>query len=147
MDINFFLLILRIAFVILLYLFLLQIIRAIRRDIRSARSGSIASKKMPMVTGQLVVIDGSSLGLAPGTRFKVDPVTTIGRSPTNTIVLEDSFISSENTIIRWQGDSWWVEDLNSHNGTLLNHRRVVQPSPAHSGDILQIGNVKFKLVL
>jgi len=146
MDLDVFLLILRIALVVLLYLFLWQVIRAVRADVRrasNARPGAVGPAAPP---GALIVVDPGPLPLTPGLRIPLEPKTTLGRSPTNTIVLEDSFVSSQHTLLYWNNKQWWVQDLQSRNGTLLNQQPVLQPVALHPGDILQIGHVKLKFV-
>jgi hypothetical protein len=147
MDLDVFLLILRIGLVVLLYLFLWQVIRAVRADVRragSAKPGAPMASVLP--AGALIVVDPGPLPLAPGQRIQLEPRTTLGRSPTSTIVLEDSFVSSEHALLFWNNKQWWVQDMQSRNGTLLNHQRVLQPVALHPGDIVQIGNVKFKFM-
>lgn len=139
-----FLFILRILLVALIYLFLIQLIFIVRRDIvrlgaETARAGTTTRKG----TGYLVVVKPGPMPLRPGHRLDLDPTapTTIGRGPTNTIVLEDSRISSEHTKITFHERLWWVEDLGSRNKTFLNGNQVPvgQSVPARPGDLLVLG--------
>src|SRR5579864_8147920 len=98
MTLDVFLLILRILFIILLYLFLMQVVIAITRDLKkttTAPDGS-AANATPAV-GHLVVVDSGPSRIAPGTSFPLKLQTTIGRGPTNTIQIPESFISGEHT--------------------------------------------------
>jgi hypothetical protein len=147
MDLDVFLLILRILLLILLYLFLWQVIRAVRADLRRASSGAGVPSRHQPLSASLVVIDPGPLPLAIGQRIPLQARTTLGRSPTNTIVLEDSFVSSEHALLFWHDKQWWIQDMQSRNGTLLNQQRILQPAAIKQGDTLQIGNVKFKFVL
>ena len=98
MQLDQLLLILRILFIVLLYLFLMQVVIAITRDLRkTAAISSDESSKGPRVVGHLVVVDSGPSNILPGTHFDLEPQTTIGRGPTNTIQLSDSFISTEHT--------------------------------------------------
>ncbi|MGH2515020.1 MAG: FHA domain-containing protein, partial [Ktedonobacterales bacterium] len=71
-------------------------------------------------------------------------VTTIGRAPINTIVLESTFVSTEHTRIIYKDKSLWVEDMWSRNGTLLEQQPVTTPTPVKPNQILQVGDVRFK---
>src|SRR6266446_1710369 len=96
MTLDVFLLILRILFIVLLYLFLMQVVIAITRDLRrTAASSEGMDSKGPPVLGHLIVVDSGPTNILPGTRFDLQPQTVIGRGPTNTIQITENFISSE----------------------------------------------------
>jgi len=141
LSLEFIILALRIAVIFLLYLFVYQVVRVIVRELRTAGTEqSVASQY-----GSLVVINPGQSGLAPGKRFPLGPVNTIGRTMENDIPLNDSFLSSEHAMLQWDGQSWTIEDLESTNGTRLNGREVVQPTPLDYGDTIQVGHVDLKL--
>ena len=73
--------------------------------------------------------------------------TSLGRSPTNTVALNDSFASGEHALIMLRGGQWWLEDRGSSNGTLLNGYRVEEPVVLSAGDIIVVGQVELKLEL
>jgi adenylate cyclase len=71
--------------------------------------------------------------MAAGTAF------SIGRAPTNDLVLNESKVSRNHAMIRLQGDKlYYVLDLGSSNGTILNGRRVSIPCALKSGDEITI---------
>ena len=77
--------------------------------------------------------------------FHLAPITTIGRNNRNTIVLRDSFVSGEHALLEWRDTQWWLEDLGSRNGTQLNGVRLSDPTVISAGDIIMIGDIRFKL--
>ncbi len=144
LQLDQFLFILRIVLVALIYLFLIQLIFVIRRDLSktAARGGTVrVGTTTRQAMGYLVVVKPGPMPLRPGHRIDLEPVTTIGRGPTNTIVLEDSRISSEHMRITYHDKLWWVEDLGSRNKTFLNGQQVPvgQAVPARPGDLLTLG--------
>jgi pSer/pThr/pTyr-binding forkhead associated (FHA) protein len=141
------LLALRIALVALLYLIILQVVAVARRDLRQAARASTSARGQGPVIGHLVVIDNGSTHLTPGQRLGIEPITTLGRSPTNTIVLESTFVSTEHTRILYRDHSLWVEDLHSRNGTLVDGKPVTEPVAVTVGTVLQVGDVKFKFAV
>ncbi len=147
MQLDTFLLILRILFIVLLYLFLMQVVIAITRDLRkSAVQSDDGSGRTAPVLGHLIVINsGPSTSVVPGTRFDLEPQTTIGRGPTNTITISDNFISSENTRLWFRNGKWSVQDAGSVNGTFVNGQPAREALPANPGDIIRIGFIEFKL--
>lgn len=77
--------------------------------------------------------------------FPLSPVTSIGRAKTNTVVLEDDYVSSEHALLMLRGHQWWLEDLNSRNGTLLNGVRLTEATVISPGDVIVIGNMQLKV--
>ncbi len=146
MTLDVFLLILRLLLIVLLYLFLMQVVIAITRDLRKTAATSEGSgNKAPPVVGHLVVVDSGPSNILPGTRFDLAPQTTIGRGPTNTIQLTDNFISGEHTRLWFRNGSWYVQDAGSTNGTYVNNQPAREALAARFGDIIQVGFIRFKL--
>ena len=146
MTLDVFLIILRLLFIVLLYLFLMQVVIAITRDLRktAAASENFEKKALPVV-GHLIVVDSGPSNILPGTRFDLSPQTTIGRGPTNTIQLTDNFISSEHTRLWFRNGLWYVQDAGSTNGTYVNNQPAREALAARFGDIIQVGFIRFKL--
>lgn len=71
--------------------------------------------------------------------------TTVGRHPSNDIVLSLDSISRFHARIDRRGDYFILQDLNSSNGTMVNSERVSQVG-IHHGDQVTFGNVEFKFV-
>ncbi len=140
-SIGVILLLLRVAVVFLLYFFLWQVIQVIKRDL--TQTSPLSSPVSPY--GQLVVIRSGQSGIAVGKVFPLNAVTVIGRNPNCDIVLNDSFLSSEHARLERRNGVWWLEDLNSTNGTFLNGFEVSGPTEVHPGDAIQVGRVELRL--
>lgn len=146
MTLDVFLIILRLLFIVLLYLFLMQVVIAITRDLRKTAAASESFEKKPLpVVGHLIVVDSGPSNILPGTRFDLSPQTTIGRGPTNTIQLTDNFISGEHTRLWFRNGLWYVQDAGSTNGTYVNNQPAREALAARFGDIIQVGFIRFKL--
>ena len=78
------------------------------------------------------------------TEYQLRPVTAIGRSSDNHIVIEDPFTSTHHAVIVWRDQRWYIEDLESHNGTQLNDIQMTEPIVLTSGDIIRIGETELK---
>ncbi len=139
---DIFILALRIAFIGLIYLFLWQVVRVITRDLRQAVAAD-AMQPRPKY-GRLVVIEPGQSRLAPGTIFTLQAVTSLGRKPSSTIVLEDDFVSGDHTLISWREGRPWLEDAGSTNGTFLNDAEVTRPVALSEGDIVGVGGARLK---
>ncbi len=91
---------------------------------------------------QLVVVEG---GGTPGGAFRLEGETTIGRAPTCTIGVEDSYASAVHSRIFERDGAWFLEDLGSTNGTYLNRRKVSGPTQLSVGDRIAIGNCSWEV--
>jgi Nif-specific regulatory protein len=74
--------------------------------------------------------------------FRLTPgqVTTIGRAPTNRVVIPDDICSRNHCEVFQVGGRWVVRDLDSRNGTLIDGNRLTKDVPLTEGDELQIGD-------
>lgn len=129
---------------LVLFLLLMGVTREMRLRLPTAQpvSGSVS-------VGRLRVIQaGSDPNRRPGMLLSLQPDTSIGAQKDNAIVLNDRFISAHHARVRWDGVSWWVEDLNSTNGTYVNRQRVQPGSsePLSSGAMLEIGDMAFEMI-
>ncbi len=85
--------------------------------------------------------------LLTGTVYPLTALTSIGRSPTNSIPIDDNFASSEHALVALRNGQWWLEDRSSRNGTLLNGMQVTQPVIVTDGDIITIGKIALRIDL
>lgn len=72
------------------------------------------------------------------------PRITIGRSARNDLCVEDPFASRLHAEVRSRGDSFWLSDLGSANGTLLNDVRMTVPVMLRDGDVIRIGETAIE---
>lgn len=70
---------------------------------------------------------------------------TVGRAADNTVVLDDDYASSHHARLRPFDGGWVVEDLGSTNGTFLDKAKVVAPTPVPLGVPVKIGKTVLEL--
>jgi FHA domain len=140
------LLILKILFLLLLYLFIWRIVRTASRDLRlpqesfvlaPEQAAGILGASKPVNTGRLVFADGQKRGLDSRT-------LTIGRGQGNDIALEDEFASAHHASIEPRRDGVWVLDTGSTNGTFVNGAKVSKPRKLEPGDVIRIGGTDLR---
>lgn len=131
--------IVRIAFLVLLYVFLATVARVLLRDLRAAAS------ERAVELGRLVTIESPGSEPRTGSVFALDTVTTLGRDVNNTIVVDDTYASGEHAALTWRGRAWFLEDLGSTNGTFVNGGTIDGVQPLGFGDEIQVGRVRFRL--
>jgi len=97
--------------------------------------------------GFLRVLGSESGRPAPDSSFALLPVTSIGRHKSNTIILDDGFVSARHAVLAQRETGWWLEDLGSRNGTLLNGLLLTDGAVVSAGDVITIGGVELKIEL
>ncbi len=158
---DIFILVMRVAFIFLLYFFLFLVVRVIVREFNFAsrrraqpisRDSAAYAPEEPYygpstgMPGRLVVMEvGTATTVRPGVVFELKPVMPIGRRSDMAIILNDEFVSNEHSLIAFRDGRWWLSDVASTNGTYLNGERLNQPRPLQPGDVVGIGRVKLRL--
>ena len=130
-------LIIRVLIAACLYLFLGITVYTLWKQVRLAgeRSGS---PLIPEIT--LTYSDA----LEQSSVFN-QPDITIGRDTSCELIIPDETVSSHHARLRYHHKQWWVEDLQSTNGTFLNDERLDTSTIMVSGDELILGNVSLQV--
>ena len=128
----------RIAFLLLLYIFLFRAFGVLHR--------ALASERAQLRTlGTLVVERSPALVPRVGDRLALRPMNAIGRDAGNDIVLPDEAASARHATLELRDEEWWIEDLSSTNGTQLNGARIAARERVRYGDEIAIGRVALRL--
>ncbi len=87
------------------------------------------------------------INLSTQERFTLDgPSVSIGRLTSNNVVLaNDEYASAKHARIFWSEGGWWVEDLQSSNGTAVNDQIITGPYKLAPGNVLKVGRTKFRI--
>jgi hypothetical protein len=146
------LLALKIACLVLLYLFIWRIVRTASKDMRLPqesfilRPGALAGGAIgqQIRSGRLVVVDSGVLDR--GEEFRLDSADlTIGRGGQNDVSIEgDEFASARHVRIEPRRDGVWVHDLGSTNGTHVNGLRIDRPRKLVTGDVVRVGETELR---
>ncbi|MGL4831447.1 MAG: FHA domain-containing protein FhaB/FipA [Propionibacteriaceae bacterium] len=145
---------LKIGFLILLWLFVLIVARAIRTDIKAPTSEareqgiptpSRAKTKHPKKGAPRIlrVTEGRQQGL----EFPLTKPITIGRDASSMFVLDDDYASTRHATVAADGNGgYYVEDHSSTNGSYINGVRITQPTALGTADELRIGHTAMRLI-
>lgn len=136
--------VLRLAFVGLIYLFLFLVLRATVSEMAAVARG-MAYREGTTAEARLVLEDGADSSLVAGESWLLRPMTAIGRTAKNDIVIDDPHVSAHHAELRFERGHWWLRDLGSKNGTWLNDEPVRAVVAMRHGDVLQCGRVRFSL--
>jgi pSer/pThr/pTyr-binding forkhead associated (FHA) protein len=147
------LLILKGAFLVLLYLFILLVARSATKDLGGAPQESIVlgareaaelRAQLPVRPAAFVVLEGP--GRRTGSTITLTAPTVVGRDAGSGIRLDgDDFASSRHASIEPRPDGVWVEDLGSTNGTFVNGERITAKTLIRAGDAVRIGQTEIRL--
>jgi pSer/pThr/pTyr-binding forkhead associated (FHA) protein len=147
---------LKVAFLAVLWLFVLLVANVIRTDLfRTAPAGvpsdakderaarSPEPRKRSKHEAKVLAID---TGSQAGTRLALVDEFRIGRSAECALILDDDYVSGDHaSLARRANGEWVVTDLGSTNGTFVNEVRVVAPTVVTASDSLRIGRTQMRL--
>jgi len=151
------LLVLKIAFLVLLYLFVVRVIRSAGREqeapsqdsmiLTPAAAAAAGLRRGTPARRSVRLVVARSPSLDEGSAFSLNSApVTVGRGGQNDLVLEgDEFASSRHVRIEVRGDGVWVQDLDSTNGTYVNGSRVAGAQRLDPGDILRVGETDLRV--
>ena len=166
------LIIIRIGFLALLWLFIFIVLYSLRSDLfgprltplqrvavqsqqnrASATASAPAPADSPTTVTERVAPSGgaaSQVVITSGPRAGLEldlPETglSIGRSSGSGLQIKDDYTSSAHAkIVRWR-DQWMVQDLGSTNGTYVDGKRITEATPLRVGSSVRIGTTTFEL--
>ena len=128
--------------ILIIYLFIFSILRMIYLDIRSMRKADNVRE----ATYLKVVNRLDSLNFKMQEYYVLKGKVTIGRSSKNDIVIKDNFVSKNHLQITEQQGTFFIEDLDSANGTFLNGEPVHDIIELRNGDHIGVGFIQFLFV-
>ena len=144
---------LRVALLLVLWLFVMLALWAMKNDLKlmgaPSKSSSVAAPQglarafnRSTPPRLLTVIEGP---LAGSSMEVIDDIV-MGRSPDCTFVVGDDYASGRHARIFKRGSEWFVEDLDSRNGTFVGGLRIDQPEEVELGTDIRIGRTTVRLV-
>jgi hypothetical protein len=147
------LLILKIAFIVLLYLFIWRIVRTAGRDmhlpqesfiLRPAMVGGGGAVPQAASSGRLIVVHSQVLTVGDEFDLESRPLT-VGRGTQNDVSIDgDEFASARHVRIEPRRDGVWVSDVGSTNGTYVNGMRIDRPRKLVRDDVVRVGETELR---
>jgi pSer/pThr/pTyr-binding forkhead associated (FHA) protein len=132
---------LRLLLTVSLYAFLVWAFTNLWRDIK-LQSALLAARRIPPISLTL-----SIAGQVAHTRRFIQAEVTIGRDPACECPVDDEAVSARHARLSYHHNQWWLEDLDSTNGTLLNQEKLAIPTVVISGDEFRCGGTLFTVAL
>lgn len=139
---------LKVAFLVLLYVFVWVVVRTATRNVTAApqesiilspSEASVLRARFASPAARLVV--RASPALEQGARLEVAGTLRIGRGAESDVPLDaDTTVSNRHAVITRHADGLWIEDAGSTNGTFVNGARVTSPRLLQPGDVVRVGH-------
>lgn len=129
------LLVLRLLFAVALFAFLVGMIWILWRDLNRQRDLAAANQPAPLT----LLIAGSSPRQFTGS------MVIVGRDPACDLCLDDPTVSAQHARLSYHHNQWWLEDLRSRNGTLLNDELIATATVITRGDVIRCGGVTVQV--
>jgi pSer/pThr/pTyr-binding forkhead associated (FHA) protein len=150
-----FLLIVKIAFLVVLYLFVARAVRAVLLDVYGPRADRPAGRKRQKQRQPAAPKPARSARKMPKELMVNDldgrrsvPLrdsVTIGRAASCDLVVSDNYVSNVHARIYAKDGTYWLEDLGSTNGTYVNRGKVSVPVAIGPGDEVKVGKASLEL--
>ena len=157
------LMLIRFAYLAILWIFVLSAISVIRSDMFGARieqtpraerrarrqaDKTVSKRAKPVkrpgrgAPTHVAIVDGANAGET----VSLDSAPLlIGRGSDAAIRLDDDYVSTRHARIATANDQWFVEDLGSTNGTYIGSARITQPTTLTLGTQVRIGKTILEL--
>ena len=154
-DVQGVLLLLKAAFLVLLYVFIWRIVRTASRDLRlpqesfvlgPQQAAALGLREQPQLKmGRLIVLKSSAVD--ENTEYELDSSgISIGRGGQNEVRLDgDEFASATHARVEPRRDGVWIEDVGSTNGTYVNGVRLTRPRKLALGDLRARGRDRLQV--
>jgi pSer/pThr/pTyr-binding forkhead associated (FHA) protein len=145
---------LKFGFLAVLYLFVLVIARSALKDLRRTTApapdatgfhAAPAFAEAPRRGSDAWLIAERGGGLQEGQRFDLIGGLSVGRSKEADVQIDDRYASGLHARVFSREGRFYVEDMNSTNGTLLNGATLQGEAELIDGDTVQIGDTVFRL--
>ena len=130
-------LLLRLVLAIALYAFLGWALWNLLRELKQ-QGDRLASQKMPAINLSIKMEQNKET-----VRQFSQPQILIGRDSKCDLSMMDEALSAHHARLTHHHGQWWLEDLNSTNGTFLNHEKLTTPAVVITGDHFKCGNTIF----
>jgi pSer/pThr/pTyr-binding forkhead associated (FHA) protein len=132
-------LLLRFVLAIALYAFLGWALWTLLQELKQ-QGDKLATQKMPTMTLYFKIPEGKE-----SIQNFAQSEIMIGRDTNCDLSMMDEALSAHHARLTYHHGQWWLEDLNSTNGTYLNHEMLMTPAVVITGDHFKCGNTVFDI--
>lgn len=133
----------KVIIILLIYIIIFWALRIMYKDIKGGNKRRRASRQLGL---EVLKIGDMKSNLKVGSVIPIHNKLTIGRREDNILVLHDQYVSGYHSEIFVKNDDYFIRDLNSTNGTLLNGKSIDKTINLKLDDEISIGEYLFKVI-
>jgi len=135
----------RYGFLLALFYFVYKVVSLICQDLKAtvAKNTAVSSEGLFYSLEEPEYTSHSKLENLEKEFSLLLPMTTIGRGTHNHLVIDDTYTSYEHARIVYQDERFYLEDLESTNGTYLNGVRIKERVELQENDQVKIGETSL----
>ena len=130
---------LRLALAITLYAFLGWAFYTLLQELRLQGNKLSVQKKLG-ISFYIKIEEGRE-----SVRHFSQPEIMLGRDTNCDLSVMDDALSAHHARVTFHHGQWWLEDLNSTNGTFLNREKLITAAVVITGDEFKCGNTVFSI--
>ncbi|WMJ80510.1 FHA domain-containing protein [Clostridium sp. MB40-C1] len=136
-------LILRVLIILVIYVIIFWALKIMYKDIKGGNKKRRSSKVFGL---EVVQVGQGNKNLKVGSLIPIHNILSIGRREDNLLVLHNQYISGQHAKIYVKNNEFFIEDLNSTNGTIVNDKPIEKPTYLKAGDEIMIGEYLFRVI-
>ncbi|KEH97328.1 MULTISPECIES: FHA domain-containing protein [Clostridium] len=133
----------KVLIIVVIYIIIVMALRIMYKDIKGGNKRKKVSKHLGF---EVMRVGDDSSNLKVGSVIPIHAKLTIGRKEDNMLVLHDQYVSGNHAVAFVKNDTYYIKDLNSTNGTLLNNRKLEKSIALKVDDEITIGEYVFKVI-
>ncbi|MFU0824117.1 FHA domain-containing protein [Clostridium sp.] len=136
-------LVLRVLIIVIIYIIIFWALRIMYKDIKGGNRRRRASRQLGL---EVIKVGDNKSNLKVGSVIPIHSKMTVGRKEDNLLVLHDQYVSGHHAVIFIKNNEYFIKDLDSTNGTLLNGTRLDKVLALNVDDEIIIGEYVFKVI-
>lgn len=133
-----------VIFIIILYAIIYYSLKIMYKDVKGGGRKKVPARRK--AHGLEVLESGENKSLKIGSIIPVRTTITIGRKEDNSIVLRDQFVSGYHAKLYVRNNEFFIEDLESTNGTFINNKKICGRVKLKIEDEIKLGSTAFKVI-
>lgn len=133
----------KVLIIVVIYIIIVMALRIMYKDIKGGNKRRKISKHLGL---EVMRVGDDSSNLKVGSVIPIHAKLTIGRKEDNMLVLHDQYVSGNHAVAFVKNDNYYIKDLNSTNGTLLNNEKLEKSKELKVDDEITIGEYVFKVI-
>lgn len=136
-------LVLKVSIIVVIYIIIVFALKIMYKDIKGGNKKRKVSKNLGL---EVMRIGDKNSNLKIGSVIPIHAKLTMGRKDDNNLILHDQYVSGYHTVVFVKNNDYFIKDLKSTNGTMLNNKKLEKVSQLRVEDEITIGEYVFRVI-